>query len=64
VAPSRREVVFPPGFSARFAPDLQILNAAGAVVAKQGDHLNEACVIGAAGPNDPLLILWPNNLSP
>jgi hypothetical protein len=60
-APGRHELVFRPGFSARFAPDLEVLNAAGIVVAKLGDPIGEACVTGSAGPNDPWLILWPDD---
>jgi hypothetical protein len=50
----RMDVVFPFGFRARFAPSLEVLNASGAVVARDGDHIDGGCV--TAGP---LLILWP-----
>jgi hypothetical protein len=54
----RRDVVFPSRFTARFAPELEILDAGGAVVAREGQVVTGACVMGAA-PGSPLLILWP-----
>jgi hypothetical protein len=45
---TRVDVVFPYGFSARFAPNLEILDAAGAVVARSGDRIDGGCV--TAGP--------------
>jgi hypothetical protein len=51
---TRVDVVFPSGFSARFAPDLEVLDASGRVVARAGDRIDGYCV--TAGPP---LILWP-----
>jgi hypothetical protein len=52
----RLNVLFPQGFTARFAPNLQILDTAGKVVSGEGDHITGACVTGS----DPrtLLILF------
>jgi hypothetical protein len=50
----RLDVVFPYGFSARFAPDLEVLDATGVVVARAGDRIDEGCVTGG-----PMLILLP-----
>ena len=50
----RVDVVFPFGFRARFAPNLEVLNDSGVVVARAGDRIDGGCV--TAGP---LLILWP-----
>lgn len=55
---SRKDIVFPPGFTARFAPSLEVLDAAGNVVARAGDRIDGGCVTGSGG-NDPLLVLWP-----
>jgi hypothetical protein len=44
----RVDVMFPYGFSARFAPDLELLDASGAVVARAGDPIDGGCV--TAGP--------------
>jgi hypothetical protein len=52
----RQDVVFPPGFSARFTPLLQILDATGKVVARDGDVIDGGCVTGADA-GGPLLIL-------
>ena len=54
----RREVVFPARFTARFAPELEILDATGTVVARSGDLITGGCVTGG-DPVGPLLILWP-----
>lgn len=51
----RLDVVFPPGFSARFDPGLEILDPAGRVVASEGDPINGGCDTGGG----PLLVLWP-----
>jgi hypothetical protein len=53
----RLDIVFPPGFSARFTPHLEIVNAAGQVVASEGDAVNSGCYIDNGG--SPLLVLWP-----
>jgi hypothetical protein len=54
----RREVVFPSRFTARFAPELEILDAAGAVVAREGQVITGGCVTGG-DTGSALLILWP-----
>lgn len=54
----RKELVFPVGFTARFMPDLEVLDRAGVVVAREGDAIEGGCVTGS-GPSSPLLILWP-----
>ena len=54
----RRDVVFPDGFTARFAPSLEVLDASGLVVARQGTAITGGCT---TGPNaqGPVLILVP-----
>ena len=49
-----RDALFPKGFTARFTPDLEVLNAQGAVVLRAGDAIPGACV-----GYDALLIGWP-----
>jgi hypothetical protein len=44
--------------SAHFNPRLEILNAAGQVVARDGDAVDGGCVVGA-GAGAPLLVFWP-----
>jgi hypothetical protein len=51
---ARVDVVFPPGFSARFTPALEVLNASGAVVARAGDRIDGYCVTAGAP-----LVLFP-----
>jgi hypothetical protein len=51
---SRLDVLFPPGFTARFTPSLEVLNASGTEVAKAGDQVSGGCVMGS----NELLILW------
>jgi hypothetical protein len=50
---SRIDVVWPPGYRARFAPDLQVLDAGDAVVLKAGDPVTGACVLS----EDPRILL-------
>ena len=54
----RREIVFPPGYTARFAPSLEVLDDAGHVVARAEDRIAGGCVTGS-GIADPLLVLSP-----
>jgi hypothetical protein len=58
-ATGRTEIVFPPGFTARFSPRLEILNAAGLVVARAGDHIDGGCLTGLPSLDGPLLVLGP-----
>jgi hypothetical protein len=48
--------VFPPGFTARFTPKVEVLNAIGDVVARDGTVVSGGCMVGP-GPNALLLIL-------
>jgi hypothetical protein len=47
----RQEVIWPPGFRARFAPDLEIVDATGTVVLRDRDRIAGGCTAG--GPEDP-----------
>jgi hypothetical protein len=49
-----RRLVFPQGFTARFTPRLEILDANGKVKFRDGDAITEGCDWG-----DDLLIGWP-----
>ena len=51
----RHEIVWPPGFTARFDPDLAILDASGKVVFRAGDPINGGCATNLEG--SPLLIV-------
>ena len=42
----RIDVVFPVGFTARFTPKLEVLDAHGVVVAQEGTHINGGCDAG------------------
>lgn len=55
----RHEIIWPPGFTARFDPDLAVLDASGKVVYRAGDKIDGGCV---ASPNDDpasLLLIVP-----
>ena len=49
---TRIDVVWPPGYRARFAPDLEVLDASGVVVLRAGD-----AVTGGCGTVDPGILL-------
>ena len=48
---TRIDVIWPVGYRARFAPTLEVLDAAGLVVLREGDPVTGGCVTG-----DPLLL--------
>jgi hypothetical protein len=52
---SRQEIIWPPGFTARFDPNLAVLDADGEVVYRAGDRIEGGCVAGT--PDDPGLLL-------
>jgi len=42
----RIELVWPPGFVARFSPTLEVVDATGKVVLREGDPIGGGCVTG------------------
>ena len=54
----RKEVLFPPGFGARFSPQLEVVDQSGRIVAREGTVIDGGCVTGSA-EGGPLLVLWP-----
>jgi hypothetical protein len=53
---SRRSAVWPAGNSARFAPGLEVLNAAGEVTVRAGDSIRSACVMSGDADRGALLV--------
>jgi hypothetical protein len=60
----RQEIVWPPGYRARFVPDLEVLDPNGHVIARDGDRIpGGGCAAGRSG--DPTGIVqvipkeWP-----
>jgi hypothetical protein len=51
----RRDVIWPPGYTARFTPKLEILDENGIVRLRDGDAVDGGCVTGPDG-HGPLLI--------
>ncbi len=51
---ARSDIVWPPGYSARFDPDLAVLDASGKVVYRAGDTVEGGCVVG--GDDSPRLV--------
>ncbi len=49
----RLEVTWPPGYRARLAPDLEVLDAEGVVVLREGDAVSGGCVTGEPGSPAP-----------
>ena len=52
----RIDIVWPTGYRARFAPEIEVVDAGGNVVMTGGDQVTTACVIGG-DPDAPLLIV-------
>jgi hypothetical protein len=44
----RADLIWPPGYKAQFAPNLEILDASGAVVFRAGDHVDGGCVVSVS----------------
>lgn len=55
----RREIVWPPGFTARFTPQLEVLDAAGSIVFRAGDSISGGCTAGPADNPAALLVIRP-----
>ena len=45
----RLEVAWPPGYRARFAPELEVLDGTGRVRLREGDQINGTCGTGVDG---------------
>lgn len=43
---SRIDLVWPRGYAARFTPDLEVIDAQGRVVLREGQHVDGGCVTG------------------
>lgn len=56
---TRFEVVWPPGFVARFNPDLEIIDASGSSVLRAGDRIGEACAKIAEPDGTPTMLIVP-----
>jgi hypothetical protein len=52
------DIIWPPGFSARFDPGLQVLDASGTVVFRAGDKISSGCV-APADSHGPVLVIRP-----
>jgi hypothetical protein len=50
------DIIWPPGFTARFDPELEILNQSGAVVYKAGDKITSGCAAPADSRGQVLVI--------
>ncbi len=50
---TRIDVLWPPGYRARFTPNLEVLDASGVVVARSGDPVGGGC--GTGNPHVVLL---------
>lgn len=55
----RQEIVWPPGFTARFTPQLEILDASGSTVFRAGDSISGGCTAGPADDPGQLLMIRP-----
>lgn len=55
----RREILWPPGFTAQFTPELEILDASRTVVFRAGDAISGGCTAGPADDPGQLLVIRP-----
>jgi hypothetical protein len=56
---SRIDLVWPPGYSARFAPRLEVLNESGLVVFREGDQVEGGCAKGSQEDPSSIVLLDP-----
>jgi hypothetical protein len=52
---TRRDLVWPEGYKARFSPSLEVLDSHGDTLFRQGDRVAGACIAGQADAPLPLL---------
>ena len=57
----RRDIVWPPGSTAQFTPNLVVLGVDGDVVATEGDFVNGGCLTSLPGD---ILLIPPNAIRP
>jgi photosystem II stability/assembly factor-like uncharacterized protein len=57
----RREVVWPPGLTARFDPELQVVDRSGAIVLRAGAHIDSGCTAGPSDDPGSLLLIRPGS---
>jgi len=55
----RSEIVWPPGFTARFTPHLEVRDASGSTVFRAGDKISGGCVAGTPEHPASLLLIRP-----
>lgn len=56
----RQEVVWPPGYRARFAPTLEVFDATGGLLARDGDRVpGGGCAVGPAEDPTGLVLVQP-----
>lgn len=54
-----RRLVWPPGWTARFAPGLEVVDESGSVRFREGDHISGVCLKGPASDPGMVLMVWP-----
>lgn len=58
----RQDIVWPPGYHARFSPRLEVLDPGGRVIARDGDHVPAgACVAGPAEDPRQIVLVQPQD---
>lgn len=58
----RKDLVWPPGYLARFNPQLEVLNEKAKVVFRQGDVVQGGCVKGPADNPGAVILIRPEDL--
>jgi hypothetical protein len=57
----RSEIIWPSGYTARFDPNVAVLDASGNVVGREGDFVIGSCTMVATDPVDPIVWLVEGN---
>ena len=55
----RRDLIWPPGYTARFAPELQVIDRSGTVVFVGGERIDGGCTAGGVDDPGNLLLIRP-----
>jgi hypothetical protein len=56
----RHDLIWPPGYTARFSPELHVIDAAGALAFLGGERIDGACTAGGADDPTRLLVIRPD----
>jgi hypothetical protein len=55
----RHELIWPPGYTARFTPELRVIDTSGTVVFRGGERIDGGCTAGSVDDPGEVLVMRP-----